>query len=76
MVSIREFYFEVLPLWKWILELILGSLVFAILYGLGMGLLSIPQPTAKCVAILIAGVAILGVPPTFAQKVTIRAQNS
>lgn len=43
MVSIREFYFEVLPLWKWILELILGSLVFAILYGLGMGLLSIPS---------------------------------
>lgn len=63
MVSIREFYFEVLPLWKWILELILGSLVFAILYGLGMGLLSIPQPTAKCVAILIAGVAILALFP-------------
>lgn len=63
MVSIREFYFEVLPLWKWILELILGSLVFAILYGLGMGLLSIPQPTAKCVAILIAGVDILALFP-------------
>ena len=63
MVSIREFYFEVLPLWKWILELILGPLVFAILYGLGMGLLSTPQPTAKCVAILIAGVAILALFP-------------
>lgn len=48
-----------LPLWKWILELSLGSILFAMLYGLGMGLLSIPQPTAKCVAMLIAAAVIL-----------------
>ena len=38
---------QTVPLWKWILELVLGSLLFAILYGLGMGMLSSPQPTAK-----------------------------
>lgn len=54
---------QTIPLWKWILELILGSILFAILYGLGMELLSIPQPTAKCVAITIAAVVILALFP-------------
>ena len=27
-----------IPLWKWMLELVLGSILFAILYGLGMSL--------------------------------------
>ena len=54
---------QTIPLWKWILELILGSIVFAILYGLGMGLLSAPQPTLKCASMLFAGAVILAMFP-------------
>ena len=54
---------QTIPLWKWILELVLGSILFAILYGLGMGMLSIPQPTAKCAAILFSAAVILVIFP-------------
>ena len=52
-----------IPLWKWMLELVLGSILFAILYGLGMSLQSIPQPTAKCAAILFSAAVILAMFP-------------
>ena len=48
-----------IPLWKWMLELVLGSILFAILYGLGMSLQSIPRPTAECAAILFSAAVIL-----------------
>ena len=54
---------QTIPLWKWILELIPGSILFAILYGLGMQLLGIPQPTVKCAAITLAAVVILALFP-------------
>ena len=52
-----------IPLWKWILELVLGSILFAILYGLGMSLQSIPRPTAECAAILFSAAVILAMFP-------------
>ena len=52
-----------IPLWKWILELVLGSILFAILYGIGMSLQSIPQPTAECAAILFSAAVILAMFP-------------
>ncbi|MGM9739502.1 MAG: lysostaphin resistance A-like protein [Candidatus Cryptobacteroides sp.] len=45
------------------MELILGSILFAVLYSLGMGLLSIPQPAAKCAAITVAAIVILAMFP-------------
>lgn len=54
---------QTVPLWKWILELVLGSILFAILYGLGMSLQSIPQPTAKCAVILFSAAVILAMFP-------------
>lgn len=46
------------PLWKWIVELILGIIVFVVLYGIACGLLAIPQPIAKGVAFLFSAVLI------------------
>ena len=52
-----------IPLWKWMLELVLGSILFAILYGLGMSLQSIPRPTAECAAIFFSAAVILAMFP-------------
>lgn len=52
-----------IPLWKWMLELVLVSILFAILYGLGMSLQSIPRHTAECAAILFSAAVILAMFP-------------
>lgn len=57
----RQYKSDSLPLWKWILELILGVILFTVLYGIGIGFWGIPQPVAKDVAVLIVAVFILAI---------------
>lgn len=48
-----------LPLWKWILELIIGAILFSAIYGFGWVLPGIPQPAVKYAAIIIAALFFL-----------------
>ncbi|MGM9747392.1 MAG: lysostaphin resistance A-like protein [Candidatus Cryptobacteroides sp.] len=48
-----------IPLWKWILELVLGFFLFLILYDLAQGSILIPSLPLKIVVIVLASFAIL-----------------
>lgn len=55
-----ESHVKSMPIWKWIIELVLGIIFFFILYGTAQTALIIEQLWLKAVVCIIAGLLILG----------------